>query len=162
MRNMLVFKLSLCFLSLFFSTASFALDNLSEAQLKQKGLEFVAAKNARQRLDSGVEDIDHYLSLLSESFIDEYVHYKVTFSADKTKLRARLIEKMKQQTLENQVQIQQMIVGPNVVVLKLREKGKIKPTGQSQSLDIDRLSVISLEFDKQGRISHIRRHGETL
>ncbi|GIU36346.1 hypothetical protein L2719_14935 [Shewanella schlegeliana] len=162
MRNLLILVLPVCFFSLFLSAPSFALDHLSEAELKQKGLEFVAAKNARQRLDSSVEDIEYYLSLLSESFIDEYVHYKVTFSADKTKLRARLIEKMKLQSLENQVQLQQMMVGPNLVVLKLLEKGKIKPAGQSQALDIDRLSVISLEFNQNGLISHIRRHGESL
>ncbi|MGS0682459.1 hypothetical protein ACVBIL_15005 [Shewanella sp. 125m-7] len=162
MCNRVLVFLILSFTSLVFANYSFASAGLSEVQLEQKGVEFVAAKNARQRLDSGVEDIDHYLSLLSESFIDEYVHYKVTFSADKTKLRARLIEKMKQQTLENQVQLQQMVVGPNVVVLKLVEKGKIKPTGQSQVLDIDRMSVVTLEFDKQGLISHIRRHGESL
>ncbi|ABV86556.1 hypothetical protein [Shewanella pealeana] len=162
MCNRVIWLLTLSFVSLFFSTFSFALDSLSETQLKQKGLEFVAAKNARQRLDSGVDDIDHYLSLLSANFIDEYVHYKVTFSADKAKLRARLLEKMKHQTLENQVQIQQMIVGPNVVVIKLVEKGRITPTGQSLPLDIDRLSVISLEFDKHGLINHIRRHGESL
>lgn len=162
MCNRVAWLLSLFVATMVFSNFSFALAGLSEAQLKQKGLDFVEAKNARQRLDSGVEDIDRYLSLLSESFIDEYVHYKVTFSADKAKLRARLIEKMKQQTLENQVQIQQMMVGPNVVVIKLVEKGKIKPTGQSQTLDIARLSVISLEFDKHGLITHIRRHGESL
>lgn len=153
---------ALLFTCLVFSSSSFASTSLSDSQLKQKAEAFVAAKNARQKPDSAVTDIDHYLSLLSESFIDEYVHYKVTFAADKTKLRARLIEKMKHQTLENQVILQQMMIGPNVVVLKLAEKGKIIPSGQDQVLDINRVSVITLEFDKQGFISHIRRHGESL
>ena len=162
MCNRVLVWLLVCLTSLMVTNVSLASAGLSEAQLKQKGLDFVAAKNARQSLASDVDDIDHYLTLLSDTFIDEYVHFKVTFSAEKAKLRQRLIEKMSQQAIENQVQIQQILVGPNLVVLKLKEKGQITPSGQSQPMAIDRVSVITLEFDKQGLISHIRRHGDTL
>ena len=139
---------------------SFALDSLTDAQLKQKGQAFVAAKEARQQPNSTIEDVEHYIDLLSDNFIDEYVQYQVTFAADKAKLKARLIEKLKDEVLEHQVQILQMMTGPNVVMLKIAEKGKLKPAGQYRVINIDRVSVISLEFDKQGLISHIRRYGK--
>ena len=160
MRNSLILLTKMIFAFSLLPSMSFALDSLTEAELKQKGQAFVAAKEARQQPDSTVEDVELYIDLLSDNFIDEYVQYKVTFAADKVKLKARLVEKLKDDVLEHQVQILQMMTGPNVVMLKIAEKGKLKPAGQNRVINIDRVSVISLEFDKQGLISHIRRHGK--
>ncbi|MCK8043463.1 hypothetical protein MSG37_01065 [Shewanella sp. 1CM18E] len=160
MRNSLILLAKMIFAFSLLPCTSFALDSLTDAELKQKGQAFVAAKEAWQQPDSTVEDVEHYIGLLSDNFIDEYVQYKVTFAADKAKLKARLIEKLKDDVLEHQVQILQMMTGPNVVMLKIAEKGKLKPAGQYRMINIDRVSVISLEFDKQGLISHIRRHGD--
>ena len=146
------------FSSLLFVTSSFAFDSLSEATLKQKGMAFVQATEARLQPGTTVADIEHYISLLSDNFIDEYVHYQVTFAADKNKLRARLIEKMNSEISDSKVTMQQMMVGPNVVVLKLKQLGQIKPVGQGDVIPMDKVSVLTLEFNKNGLISHIRRH----
>ena len=54
--------------------------------LMAKAKAFVAAKNARQQPDTKVSDIDHFLSLLADDFIDEHLKYGIVIT-DKDELR---------------------------------------------------------------------------
>ncbi|GAC35345.1 hypothetical protein [Paraglaciecola polaris] len=61
-----------------FSLSAFADETLSERELKQKAKAFIHAKNARQQPNTTVEDIEYFISLLADDFIDEHLKFNVT------------------------------------------------------------------------------------
>lgn len=63
----------ICFL---FSFTSNANDQFTSEQLIAKAKAFVAAKNARQQPDTTIKEIDYFISLLADDFIDEHVKFK--------------------------------------------------------------------------------------
>ncbi|MBQ4848165.1 nuclear transport factor 2 family protein [Pseudoalteromonas sp. MMG005] len=129
----------------------------SEAQLTELANAFVAAKNARQQPDTDIEDIDHYLSLLADTFIDEHIKYNVVINS-KTELRNSLIAKMTDKVIFSSIRIVEKMVGSNVVFIKMIEVGKVKPSHSSKVIDYESINIVSLEFNDKGLIKHIRRH----
>ena len=123
-------KLTLVFISLILSFSSFANDKFTADQLIEKAKAFVSAKNARQQPNTTTKEIDHYISLLSDNFIDEHVKFKFTYT-DKSKLRSDMIGKLKDEVINSNIEINEIMVGANVV---------------------------SLEFNESGLVKHIRRH----
>ncbi|MCG9771502.1 nuclear transport factor 2 family protein, partial [Pseudoalteromonas piscicida] len=90
-----------CFL---FSFSSSAHDNFTSEQLIEKAKVFVAAKNARQQPNSTIKEIENYISLLSDDFIDEHVKFKFTYT-DKSKLREDMINKLKDEVIHSSIEI---------------------------------------------------------
>lgn len=143
-----------CFL---FSFSSSAHDNFTSEQLIEKAKVFVAAKNARQQPNTTIKDIENYISLLSDDFIDEHVKFKFTYT-DKSKLREDMINKLKDKVIHSSIEINEVMVGANVVIVKMTESGKVKPVHLDKTIEYSKTNIVSLEFNKEGLVTHIRRH----
>jgi hypothetical protein len=130
---------------------------LSEAVLKQKAEAFIQAKNARQQPGTTIADIDHFISFLTDEFVDEHIKFNVTIT-DKAELRKGMILKMKDEVFFSKIKIDQMMVGRNVVFVKYTEHAKVKPSHMNKVVEYTSSNIMSLEFNDDGLIKHIRRH----
>lgn len=142
---------------LFLSFCSRAHDNFTPEQLIEKAKVFVAAKNARQQPNTTAKDIESFISLLSDDFIDEHVKFKFTYT-DKSKLREDMINKLEDEVIYSSIEINEIMVGANVVFVKMTESGKVKPAHLDKAIEYSKTNIISLEFDQAGLVKHIRRH----
>ena len=140
-----------------FSFSSHAKDNYTPEQLIEKAKTFVAAKNARQQPNATIEEIENYISLLSDDFIDEHVKYKFTYT-EKSKLREDMISKLKDEVIHSSIEINEVMVGVNVVFVKMTESGKVKPAHLDKTIEYSKTNIVSLEFNESGLVKHIRRH----
>lgn len=143
-----------CFI---FTFSSHAKGKFTSEQLVEKAKAFVAAKNARQQPDTTIKEIENYLSLLSDDFIDEHVKYNFTYT-DKAKLRDDMIGKLKDKVIYSSIEINEVMVGANVVIIKMTESGKVKPAHLDKTVEYSKTNILSLEYDKAGLVKHIRRH----
>jgi len=50
-------------------------NTFTSAQSEKLSQNFVRTIDARQQADTKIEDIDHYISLLADYFIDEHIKY---------------------------------------------------------------------------------------
>ncbi|WP_226877136.1 hypothetical protein [Microbulbifer hainanensis] len=139
------------------STIAVGKETLSEAVLKQKAEAFIQAKNARQQPGTTEKDIDHFISFLADDFMDEHVKFNVTVT-DKAELRKGMIFKMKDKVFFSDIKIDQMMFGRNVVFVKYTEHAKVKPSHMDKVVEYTATNVMSLEFNDEGLIKHIRRH----
>ena len=149
------FLISLMTLILF-SLSAFADETLSEIELKQKAEAFIQAKNARQQPTTTVKDIDYFISLLADNFIDEHLKFNVTITSKK-ELRQGMIA-MKDKVVFSEIKIEQMMIGRNVVFVKYTEHAKVKPSHIDKVIEYTSTNIMSLEFSDNGLIKHIRRH----
>ena len=140
-----------------FSLSALADETLPESVLKQKAEAFIQAKNARQQPNTTVEDIDHFISFLADEFIDEHLKFNVTITS-KEELRQGMIAKMKDKVTFSKIKIDQMMIGSNVVFVKYTEHAKVKPSHMDKVIEYTSTNIMSLEFDDNGLIKHIRRH----
>lgn len=131
--------------------------SFSEQQLTELAHKFVHAKNARQQPNTNLQDIENYLALLSDKFIDEHIKYKV-IETDKNKLRKSMIAKMDDEVIASSIEIKQLMIGANVVFIKMIESGKVKPSHLDKVIEYQSTNIVSLEFNDDGLIKHIRRH----
>ena len=149
-------KLILLIIIFLFSSASIAKSFTSE-QLTELANSFVKAKNARQQPETKIQDIDNYLSLLANDFIDEHIKYNVIIN-DKAELRTSMIAKMADKIISSSISISELMIGSNVVFIKMIETGKVKPSHLDKVIEYKVTNVVSLEFNNDGLIKHIRRH----
>ncbi|TDF37564.1 nuclear transport factor 2 family protein [Alteromonadaceae bacterium M269] len=149
----------LMILSLFlsFTFAVYADVEQREAYLKDRAKAFIQAKNARQQSNTTEDDIDHFISLLADDFVDEHIKYKVVVT-DKDELRKGMVAKMQDEIFYSRISIDEMMVGSNVVFLKYTESAKVKPTHLDRVVEYTSTHLLSLEFNEEGLINHIRRH----
>ncbi len=144
----------------FFLMAPFTLwadDQLSDQVIREKAIAFLDAKDARQQPDTQIKDIDHFISLLADTFIDEHIKYNVTVT-DKAKLRLGMISKMEDDIIFSNLTIDQIMVGPNVAFVKYTEHQRGSPSHLNKEIEYKSTSIMSLEFNEEGLITHIRRH----
>ncbi|WP_286263091.1 nuclear transport factor 2 family protein [Thalassotalea atypica] len=139
-----------------FSSISYG-KTFTQAQLTELAHSFVEAKNARQQPETNIDDIEHYLSLLADDFIDEHIKYNVIIN-DKNKLRQGMVEKLKDKVISSSIQVEEMMVGSNVVFVKMIEKGKVQPSHLDKVIEYTATNIVSLEYNDDGLIKHIRRH----
>ena len=132
-------------------------EDLTEARLQELAVAFIEAKNARQQPDTTEADVDHFIALLADSFVDEHVKYGVTVS-DKAELRAGMVRKMADIIYYSNIDIDQVMVGGNVAIIKYTESAKVKPSHMDDIVEYSNTHIVTLEFDDQGFITHIRRH----
>jgi hypothetical protein len=144
-------------ISLFLSLGLLADAPLTEAELKDKATAFIAAKNARQQPDTTVSDIDYFLSLIADEFVDEHVKFGVTVT-DKEELRRGMIAKMDDEVYFCEIAIDEMMFGRNVAFVKYTEHARVKPGHLDQVIEYTSTNLLSLEFNDAGLITHIRRH----
>ena len=78
---------------LLWAPAVFAQDPFSETQLTEMAKAFIDAKNARQQPDSNAEDIERFLALFADDFVDEHIKFNVTVT-DKRELRDGMLRKL--------------------------------------------------------------------
>ena len=140
-----------------FSTAINAENALTSAQLEKLSRDFVKAIDARQQPDTKIEDIDHYISLLADDFVDEHIKYNFTYT-DKAKLREDMIAKMSGEIIFSEIKIDEMMTGKNVAFIKMTETIKGKPSHLNRVVEYTATNVLSVEFNAKGLITHIRRH----
>lgn len=149
-------KLILSILILTFSSISVA-KTFTKEKLTELANDFVSAKNSRQQPNTTIKDIDGYLSLLADEFIDEHIKYNVT-ATDKNVLRKNMIAKMDDEVISSAIKISELMIGSNVVFIKMIETGKVKPSHLDKIIDYKVTNIVSLEFNDDGLIKHIRRH----
>lgn len=150
-------KLTLIFIPLIFSFSTSANDEFTAEQLIEKAKVFVSAKNARQQPNTTTKEIDQFISLLSDNFIDEHVKYNFSYT-DKSKLRSDMVGKLKDKVINSNIEINEIMVGANVVFIKMTEIGKVKPSHLDKTIEYSKTNIVSLEFNESGLIKHIRRH----
>lgn len=129
----------------------------SESELTRLAQQFVQAKNAKQQPDSSETDVDHFLSLIVEDFVDEHIKYNVT-TTSKSKLKTNLMAKLEDQIVSSSIEVSDMLVGGNSAFIKMIETGKVKPAHLDKVIEYKSTNIVSLEFDDSGLIKHIRRH----
>jgi len=151
-----VHKFIVIILIFLFSSVTVA-KNFTEENLTELATKFVNAKNARQQPDTTVSDIENYLSLLADEFVDEHIKYNVT-ETDKNKLRKNMIAKMSDNVISSSIKIGELMLGSNVVFIKMLETGKVKPAHLDKIIEYNVTNIVSLEFNDDGLIKHIRRH----
>jgi hypothetical protein len=151
-----VHKLLIVSLLFSFSTITLA-KTFTKENLNDLANKFVSAKNARQQPDTTVKDIENYLSLLADDFVDEHIKYNVT-ETDKNKLRKNMIAKMNDKVISSSIKIDELMIGSNVVFIKMFETGKVKPDHLDKVIEYNATNIVSLEFNDDGLIKHIRRH----
>nr|WP_267135637.1 nuclear transport factor 2 family protein [Pseudoalteromonas sp. L21] len=144
----------ICFLLSFSGSAK---DKFTSEQLIEKAKTFVAAKNARQQPNTTIKEIDYFISLLADDFIDEHVKFKFVYT-DKSKLREDMISKLNDEVIFSSIEINEVMVGANIVFVKMTESGKVKPAHLDKIIEYNKTNIVSLEFDQLGLIKHIRRH----
>jgi len=151
-----VHKFIVIILIILFSSVTVA-KKFTEENLTELANKFVNAKNARQQPDTTVSDIENYLSLLADEFVDEHIKYNVT-ETDKNNLRKNMIAKMSDNVISSSIKIGELMLGSNVVFIKMLETGKVKPAHLDKVIEYNVTNIVSLEFNDDGLIKHIRRH----
>ena len=78
--------------------------------------------------------------------------------SDKNTLRSDMINKLKGEIVFSNIEINDMLIGQNVVFIKVTETGKVKPAHLDKIITYESTNLLSLEFNADGLIKHIRRH----
>ena len=139
------------------TTTVYAGNKFSNDELLELAQQFVDAKNAKQQPKSSEKDVDAFLALIADKFVDEHVKFGVTVT-DKAEFRKSLIAKTKDEVFHSAISIEQVMTGANVVVIKMIEQGKVKPAHLNKVIEYKSTNLVSLEFDDNKLIKHIRRH----
>lgn len=147
----------LVLLMLLWAPTAVAQDALTEAQLTELAEAFIEAKNARQQPDSDAEDIERFLALFADDFVDEHIKFNVTVT-DKRELREGMLRKLDDEVFYSKIAITEIMTGRNVVFVKYTETAKVKPAHLDEVIEYTSTNIVSLEFDAQGLIKHLRRH----
>ena len=85
---------------------------------------------------------------------------RVVFRGDRDGLRAGMIRKMEDDILSSDLTIDQIMLGYNVAFVKFTEYVTIRRSPDDEYFEYVGVSVISLEFNEEGLITHIRRHND--
>ncbi|KZN59187.1 hypothetical protein N473_03255 [Pseudoalteromonas luteoviolacea CPMOR-1] len=69
-----------------------------------------------------------------------------------------MLAKLRDKVVHSKIDILDIMVGHNVVFIKMRESGKVKPAHLDSEIEYNKTNIVSLEFNDKGLIKHIRRH----
>ena len=150
-------KLAVFLLLVVNASAALAEVNFTDEQLERMAVAFIDAKSARQQPDSDADDIERFLALLADNFMDEHIKFGITVT-DKNELRAGMLRKLEDKVFYSRIEIDQIMTGRNVVFVKYIESARVKPSHLDKVIEYSSTNIVSLEFNEQGRIKHIRRH----
>ena len=150
-------KAILFFLIAVNASPAHAQGNFTDEQLERMAIAFIDAKNSRQQPDSDADDIEQFLALLADEFVDEHIRFEVTVT-DKDELRAGMLRKLEDEVIYSRIEIDQVTTGRNVVFVKYVESAQVRPSHSGNVIEYSSTNIVSLEFNGQGLIKHIRRH----
>lgn len=151
----MITKAIIPFVILFTVTVS-AQESASQKLLKKTKL-FIEAYSAKQEPDSNLEDVDQFLSFFADDFIDEHIKFNVKVT-DKEEFRRGLVDKLKNEVFYHKVTIDDIMIGQNVVFVKITIKAKVKPFHLEEVIEHTSSQIMSIEYDQNGLIKHLRRH----
>ena len=69
-----------------------------------------------------------------------------------------MLRKLEDEVFYSRIEIDQLMIGRNVVFVKYTESAKVKPSHLDEVIEYSSTNIVSLEFNEQGLIKHIRRH----
>lgn len=69
-----------------------------------------------------------------------------------------MISKLNDEVIYSSIEINEIMVGANVVFVKVTESDKVKPAHLDKTIKYNKTNIVSLEFNQLGLIKHIRRH----
>ncbi|RPG30408.1 hypothetical protein [Flagellimonas sp.] len=144
------------FFSVFILVASAQEDTIS-LNLTDKTVSFIEAYSAKQQPNSSIDDVDHFLSFFADDFKDEHIKYGVVV-ADKTEFKKGLLDKLQNKVYFHRVTIENIMMGNNVAFVKIKIWAKVKPYHMDTIVEHTTGQIMSIEFDENGLIKHLRRH----
>ena len=148
-------KAILFFLIAVHASPALAQGNFTGEQLERMAIAFIDAKDSRQQPDSDADDIERFLALLADEFVDEHVRFEVTVT-DKNELRAGMLRKLEDEVIYSRIEIDQIMTGRNVVFVKYVERAKVRPFHSGNVIEYSSTNIVSLEFNEQGLIKHMQ------
>ena len=80
------------------------------------------------------DEIDYFVSMLADDFIDEHVKFKFV-NSEKSKLREDMISKLNDEVIYSSIEINEIMVGADVVFVKMTESGKVKPAHLNKTIE---------------------------
>ncbi|WP_052143776.1 hypothetical protein [Wocania ichthyoenteri] len=129
----------------------------TDPHLHKKTESFIKAYSAKQQPHSGLKDIDYFLSFFADDFIDEHIKYNVIIT-DKEIFRKGMIDKLQNKVYYHIVSIDDIMLGKNVAFIKITIKAKVKPFHMDKVIENTSSQIMSIEYDQNGLIKHLRRH----
>ncbi|NVK56528.1 MAG: nuclear transport factor 2 family protein [Alteromonadaceae bacterium] len=111
----------------------------------------------RQQPDSDEQDVEYFLSLLADEFKDEHVKFNV-IARSKKALRSGMVAKLNGTIFFSSIETLDIMIGRNVTFIKFKEHATDQPSYMDSPIEYTAINVMSLAFNNNGKISHIRRH----
>lgn len=148
-------NLLVCLCGLLFSLSASA--TLSEQQITELAERVIAAKNARQQPNSTTDDVERFIALFADDFVDEHVKFNVTVTS-KAELRKGMLAKLQDKILFSNIEITELMTGRNVAFIKFIEHAKGQPAHLDKPIEYTAVNIWSVEFNDAGQIVHLRRH----
>jgi len=139
-----------------FTLSISAQETVSQKLLKRTE-SFINAYNSKQQPNSDSKDVDRFLSFFADDFVDEHIKYNVIISS-KEEFRKGLIDKLQNKVYYHQVSIDDIMIGENVAFVKITIKAKVKPLHMDRIIEHTSSQIMSIEYDQNGLITHLRRH----
>lgn len=130
---------------------------LQEKNWVPKTESFIQAYSAKQQSNSNAADVEHFLYFFADDFKDEHIKYNVIVSY-KEIFRKGLMEKLRNKVYYHLVNIEDMMVGSNVVFLKIKIKAKVKPFLMDTVVEHTTGQIMLIEYNEDGLIKHLRRN----
>ena len=149
----LILVLYLCTIS----CSAFCTAPLAESELRRLTQEFIEAKNGRQQPNSTKEDVEHFLSFLTDDIKDQHVNFNVEINS-KDELRSGMLAKLNDKIFFSNIDILEIMVGRNVTFVKFKEHAKGQPSHMDKPFEYTAINIMALEFNELGKIKRIRRH----
>lgn len=117
---------------------------------------FINKLAAKSQPSASEADIDAYLHLFSDDFIDDHVKSNFQFK-DKAQLKKALMRKLDDEVHYLRVDINKEIFGRTNVFMQITTSAKVKPFHLDSVIEHSTTSLISIEFDDKGLIKRIMR-----
>jgi hypothetical protein len=128
----------------------------SREKLGAKTESFIQAYSAKQS-NSNAADVEHFLYFFADNFKDKQIKYNVIVSY-KEIFRKGLMEKLRNKVYYHLVNIEDMMVGSNVVFQKIKIKAKAKPFLMDTVVEHTTGQIMSIAHNEDGLIKHLRRN----
>ena len=61
-----------------------------------------------------------------------------------------MVDKLKGEVINSNIEINEIMVGANVVFIKMTEMGKVKPAHLDKTIKYSKTNIVSLEFNESG------------
>jgi hypothetical protein len=138
-------------------TLSISAQESDSQKLLKKTKSFINAYSEKQQPNSNAQDVDRFLSFFADNFVDEHIKYNVIIT-NKEEFRKGMIDKLQNKVYYHKVSIDDIMIGANVAFVKITIKAKVKPFHMDRIVEHTSSQIMSIEYDQNGLITHLRRH----